>query len=83
MDYVDGAHQSSFKEEEEDRLKLAFSIASLDSGDPFADITHLDEDIKDALDWQAQQRSSQHIISMCFIALVCNWMCAISSCRCT
>ena len=45
------AYSNSSKEEKEDRLKLAFSLASLESGDPFAVNTHLDVDMMDAIRW--------------------------------
>jgi len=45
------AYSNSSKEDNEDRLKLAFSLASLESGDPFAVDTHLDVDVMDAIRW--------------------------------
>lgn len=63
MAYGDLAYQRHLKEETEDRLKLAFSLASLDSGDPFACDSRLVVEMGDALDWQAV-RSSQDIIGI-------------------
>ncbi len=77
MEGSDLAYQRFLKEEKEDRLKLAYSIASLDSGDPFAADTHLDDDMREALDWQAT-RSSRDIIGMSLSLHTHPWMCAVS-----
>ena len=62
-EYRDVAYQRRLQEEKEDRLKLAFTLESLRSGDRFAESTQLDDDLIAAIKWQAA-RSSQCVIGV-------------------
>ena len=68
MVHGNSRNHCSFKEEKEDRLKLAFSLASLESGDPFAVDTHLDVDMMDAIRWF--RLNNLHLFCVVFVPQV-------------